>query len=143
MANVRFMQIAKSIEGLFHNLGRLRLCQMLFLCNVIKEFSSLAKLGYKETDPISLPCFMQLNNIRMVKLLQDRNFVLKSIVVLNFAFLHCFHCYFYSCLLLLGEVHSSIATTSKFLFKVVFILNIALSRIYEQLTLYLNALPIH
>jgi hypothetical protein len=42
MAYVRFVEIAQSIEGLFHDHGCLSFAQILLLCDVIEELPSLA-----------------------------------------------------------------------------------------------------
>jgi hypothetical protein len=77
---------------------------------VIEQFAALANFSDKEADSVGLPRLVQLDDVRVIQLLEYRNFVLKRFIVLNSALLHGLYCDLHSSLLVLCQVHSSVAT---------------------------------
>lgn len=100
---------------------------MLPLRDVVKEFTTLAQFCDEETNAISLPGFVQLDNIWVVQSAQDTDLILEGLVVGNLSFLHSLHSYLCPSLLIFGEVNSAVSSRSQFFLKKVLLLDVALS----------------
>ena len=77
MHNTQLMAICNCLKNLLNDRSSLLLRETDFGDNLIEEFSTLAKLSHQVVPLVVLEDLVKFQNIRMIELLQDIDFMLE------------------------------------------------------------------
>ena len=138
MSNVIFIEIFNGLEKLLHYVGGLGLADEFVLDDVFEELAAFAKLKHEEAHIVPLPNFVQLDDVRMVQLLQDDDLVDKSLQILDYVFLDSLDGHFLLGFTILGLVNNSETASCQLILKVILVLDPSLESILKQTLVVLN-----
>lgn len=85
------MQVLQCQEKLIHYEGCLVLSQKFVVDDVLEQLTSFAVLENQEANFVPFPNFVELDDIGMIQLLEDGDFVNKSLKIFNALFLDGFN----------------------------------------------------
>ena len=79
--NALVMKVLKCQEKLIHNIRSLVFTKEFVLNDILEELTSFAVLENQEADVHPVPDLVQFDDVRMVKVLQDLDFVHESLQI--------------------------------------------------------------
>ena len=138
MSNIVFVEIFNGLEKLLHYVGGLGLADEFVLDDVFEELATFAKFKHEEAHIVPLPNFVQLDDVRMVQLLQDDDLVDKSLQILDYVFLDGLDGHFLLGFTILGLVNNSETASCQLILKVILVLDPSLESILKQTLVVLN-----
>ena len=74
-----------------HDVGGLVLAEELVVDDVLEQFAAVAVLEDEEADVVPLPDLVQLDDVRVVQLLQNDDFVNECLQIFNVILLNGFY----------------------------------------------------
>lgn len=83
MWNILVVQVLECLEKLVHDVGSLVLAEELIVNDVLEKLAAVAVFEYEEADVVPLPDLVELDDVRVVQLLQDLYFINESLQVLD------------------------------------------------------------
>ena len=95
-------------------------------------------LKNQEADIIPLPNFIKLDDVRMIKLMQNVNFIDECLEIFDLFLLDGFNCKLLASLSIFSKVNESKAPIGKFLNKMILVLDIGLVAGLEHLLFCLH-----
>ena len=97
MCYVVFMYVLQSREGLSHDGCSLSFSYVFVFLggNVVEELTSCTVLAHDETDAISLPSLIDLDDVGMIELSEDVDLHNESLIVTDLHLLDCLHSHLY------------------------------------------------